>query len=71
MKNETHIHPKGKTTKPNRLQISHPSSNKEAAVIPLSVQKKLPAPSKEFPISNWTMPQEPQGYLRGHENDCL
>jgi hypothetical protein len=71
MKNETHTLPKGKLEKLTRLQVSHPSANKEAPVISLPVQKKLPAPRKEFPVSNWIMPQEPQGYIRGHENDCL
>jgi len=71
MKIETHTLPKGKIVKVARLQVSHSSPNKEAPVIPLPVQKRLPPPPKELPVINWTMPQVPQGYLRGNENDCL
>jgi hypothetical protein len=71
MKNKTNTLRKGKTTETNKLQISHPSSGKEALIIPLPVEKRLPVPQKEFPISKWTMPPESQGYIQGHDNDCL
>jgi hypothetical protein len=71
MKNKTNSLSKGKTTRTNKLQICHPSSGKEALIIPLPVEKRVPAPQKEFPVSKWTMPAEPQGYIQGHDNDCL
>jgi hypothetical protein len=71
MKNKTNNLSKGKTSATHKLQVSHPSSAKEAMIIALSFEKKLPVPAKEFPVSKWTMPVESQGYIQGHENDCL
>jgi hypothetical protein len=71
MINEVTLIPPSETKETNPLQVSKPSSNKEALVITLPVEKRLPAPQKEFPISKWTMPAEPHGYIQGHDNDCL
>jgi hypothetical protein len=71
MMNETNTLPEEKIMGTSQLQISHPSLNTEALIISLPFEKKLPLPLKEFPLCKWTMPPEPQGYIQGHENDCL
>jgi hypothetical protein len=54
------------------LQKKIPGSyNKDATVIKLPVKKEPVIPPKEFPVNKWIMPQEPQGYIKGNDNDCL
>ena len=53
------------------LQVSKPLQNKEAIVIALSPDKRLPAPHKEIPVGKWIMPPEQHGYIQGNDNDCL
>lgn len=69
--NEVTLVPPAETKESTQLQVSKPSLNKEALIITLPVEKRLPAPQKEFPVSKWTMPPEPQGYIQGQDNDCL
>jgi hypothetical protein len=71
MENKTQSITNGKKVKTNAFSADLSFSKKAALIIHLPVQKKLPAPEKEFPICNWKMPPEPEGYIRGHENDCL
>lgn len=71
MTNEVVFIPQNELPEVNKLEISYPSSGKETPVIPLPVEKRLPPAEKEFPISKWTMPPEPQGYIKGNDNDCL
>ena len=72
MMNDVNLVPSAETTETKKLQIGKVSPKKEAPVIPLPVEKKLPvrAPN-EFPIDSWIMPPEQQGYIKGHDNDCL
>lgn len=71
MKNETHTLPKGKIVK------GYPASDKptfpkqSSADNTASGSKKITASPKRITGHYLTMPQMPQGYLRGHENDCL
>ena len=53
------------------LQVRKPSQNKEALVIPLPVEKRLPAPQHDLPVSKWIMPPEQHGYIQPNDNDCL
>lgn len=61
-------------TKPetNQLQKNSSSLDKEALIVTLPAQKKLPPPlKKDLPITKWTMPSEPQGYIKSRKNDSL
>lgn len=54
-----------------QLQVSKPSQNKEAVIINLPVDKRLPAPQKDIPVSKWIMPPEQHGYIQANDKDCL
>jgi hypothetical protein len=72
MMNDVNLVRSPETTDTKKPQIGKASPKKETPVIPLPVQKKLPAPApKEFPIDSWIMPPEQQGYIKGHDHDCL
>ena len=71
MMNEITFVPQAETKEKSQLQVSKSSLNKEALIISLPVEKRLPAPLKEFPVKNWTMPPEQHGYIQGNDNDCL
>jgi hypothetical protein len=71
MMNDTILIPPGESKEATQLQISKPSLNKEAVIITFPVDKRLPAPLKEIPVSKWTMPPEQHGYIQGNDNDCL
>jgi hypothetical protein len=71
MINDVTLVTQDETKERNQLQVSKPSLNKEALIITLPVEKRLPAPQKEFPVTKWTMPPEQHGYIQGHDNDCL
>ena len=63
-------------TKPetNQFQKNISSLNKkEALILTLPAEKKLPPPPliKDLPVSKWTMPSEPQGYIKSRKNDSL
>jgi hypothetical protein len=47
------------------------SSLKKQKPVTSSVEKKLPAAEKEFPVDSWMMPPEQHGYIQGNEKDCL
>ena len=68
--NEIILIPTTGTEETTPLQISKPSQNKEAVIIPLPVDRRLPAP-KEIPVSKWIMPPAEHGYIQGNEKDCL
>ena len=56
----------------NQLQKNISSLNKEASILILSAEKKLPPPLKnDLPVTKWTMPSEPQGYIKSRKNDSL
>ena len=63
--------PPTETKEVAQLQVSKPSTNKEAVIISLPVDKRLPAPLKEIPVSKWIMPPEQHGYIQGNDKDCL
>jgi hypothetical protein len=71
MINEIDLVPQSETIQKKPLQIASSSQNKEALIITLPVEKRLTVPQKEFPVSKWTMPAEPHGYIKGNDNDCL
>ncbi len=54
-----------------QLQVSKTSQSKEAVIIPLPVEKRLPAPQADLPVSKWVMPPEQHGYIQGNDRDCL
>ena len=69
---ENELAQKTETNEKTQLQKSHPVvQKKDAVVIPLKSEKDPTIPPKEFPINKWNMPQEPHGYIRGNDNDCL
>lgn len=54
------------------LLMSKAPPKKETPVIPLPIEKRLPAPPpSEFPISTWQMPPAQEEYIKGKDNDCL
>jgi hypothetical protein len=57
----------------NQFHKNISSLNKEALILTLPAEKKLPPPplKKELPVSKWTMPSEPQGYIKSRKNDSL
>ena len=72
--NDVNLVPPAETKESKKLQVSVSKDllKKEAPVIALPVEKKLPPPApKEFPIDSWIMPPEQQEYIKGHDNDCL
>ena len=58
------------TEETTQLQVRKPSQKKEAVIIALPVDKRLPAP-KDVPVSKWIMPPEEHGYIQGNDKDCL
>ena len=69
--NDIILVPPIETKDSKQLQVSKPSKSKEAVVIPLPVEKRLPAPLHDLPVSQWIMPPEQHGYIQGNDNDCL
>ena len=71
MINKIDLVPQNAPIQTSPLQITPGSKNKEALIITLPTEKRLTAPQREFPVSKWIMPAEPQGYIKGNDNDCL
>ncbi len=69
--NEITLVPQVETEEVNPLLLSSPFSTKEALIITLQVEKRLPAPLIDIPLNKWMMPPEQHGYIQGHDNDCL
>ena len=71
MMNDIILIPPTEPKEVKQLQVSKPSQAKEALIIPLPVDKRLPDPQKDVPVSKWIMPPEQHGYIQGNEKDCL
>ncbi|MDP4265219.1 MAG: hypothetical protein Q8941_22015 [Bacteroidota bacterium] len=71
MMSETILVPEKEITGTDPIQVNRSSLLKEVLKINFQPGKLLPAPPKEFPISKWNMPPEPEGYIKCHDNDCL
>jgi hypothetical protein len=71
MMNDIILVPASETKDSTTLQVSKPSQNKEAVVIPLPVDKRLPEPLKDIPVNKWIMPPEQHGYIQANDKDCL
>ncbi len=63
--------PEKETEVTYQRKLSRPFLLKKAIILDLPPEKLLPPPLKEFPISKWNMPPEPEGYIKGNDNDCL
>ncbi len=55
----------------SQLQVSKPTQNKEAVIIILPLDQRLPVPHKDIPVGKWIMPPEQHGYIQPNDRDCL